>query len=90
MSLETKKAIEFAMKDFLPSELTVIDDSDAHRGHLAALEHPEAGHYKLIMKSAQFNGLNQVARHRLVYQKLGFLMDKKIHAITLDLKADGE
>ncbi len=81
----TKSAIEEAMKDFLPTELTVIDDSEAHSGHKAAREQPEAGHFKLIMRSAQFNGLSQVARHRLVYQKLGSLMDKKIHAISFSL-----
>lgn len=86
----TKVAIIEAMKEFSPLELLVIDDSEAHSGHRSAREQPEAGHFKLTMKSSHFNGVNQVARHRMVYQKLGHLMDKKIHAISLNLLADDE
>lgn len=86
----TKAAIQEAMKDFSPTELIVIDDSASHAGHKAAREQPEAGHFKLIMTSSHFNGLSQVARHRLVYEKLSHLMDKKIHALSLSLRASDE
>jgi BolA protein len=88
---ETKNIIESIMREsFAPLELVIIDDSAAHKGHLAALEHPQAGHFKLIMKSKSFDGLNAVKRHRMVYEKLKSLMDERIHAISLDLKASDE
>lgn len=87
----TKSQIEKILTEaFKPSELEVIDDSAAHRGHHEALLHPQAGHFKVKMKSSSFNGLNQVKRHRMVYEKLMDLMDKNIHALSLDLSASDE
>ncbi|USN51965.1 MAG: BolA family transcriptional regulator [Myxococcales bacterium] len=87
----TKDAIEKILQEqFKPLSLEVIDDSHAHRGHAAALEQPQAGHFSVMMVSEAFNGLNQVKRHRLVYQALGELMHAKIHALSLNLRAIDE
>lgn len=44
----------------------------------------------MIMKSALFDGLSQVQRHRLVYEKLSHLMEREIHALSLKLLAKDE
>lgn len=88
---QTRSEIETILRDnFKPEFLEVIDDSAAHRGHAEAILHQGAGHFKVIMKSDQFNGLSLVKRHRLVYEKLSSLMDSKIHALSLNLMASNE
>lgn len=85
--LEIEQILQTTLK---PIELIVIDDSAAHRNHAEARLNQGAGHFKVVMKSTCFDGLMPVARHRLVYQKLASLMDNKIHALSLDLKASNE
>lgn len=88
---QTRKEIEDILRDaFSPSMLSVLDDSKAHQGHLEALAHPGSGHFIVVMQSAQFDGKNPVERHRLVYGKLTSLMDSRIHALRLQLKASNE
>ena len=83
----TRQMIENILQtEFSPSVLQVIDDSYAHRGHAAAT----AGHVKVTMVSALFRNMRQIARHRLVYEKLGDLMTSSIHALSLTLRADNE
>lgn len=89
--MSTKIEIEQILTEaFSPLSLEVIDDTAAHRGHREAREHPGAGHFRVHMKSEKFNGLNSVARHRLVYQQLQSLMDEKIHALSLTLLGSDE
>jgi BolA protein len=88
---QTRKEIETILQTaFSPSWLQVIDDSGSHAGHQEAMMHPTAGHFKVSMVSEAFVNQSAVARHRMVYQKLGALMDSRIHAISLDLRAAGE
>ncbi len=88
---QTRSEIEEILRrEFSPLFIEVLDDSAAHRGHAEALMQPKAGHFKVSMSSQNFNGLNQVKRHRLVYNALRDLMDSKIHAISLNLRATDE
>jgi stress-induced morphogen len=88
---ETKHEIEEILnRSFSPISLQVTDDSSTHQNHAEAKLRPRAGHFKVIMKSAQFDGVNQLMRHRMVYEKLATLMDKKIHALSLNLYASNE
>jgi BolA protein len=88
---DTKQEIEDILrKRFSPLELEVIDDSYAHKNHAEARQHPQAGHFKVFMKTAHFDGKNAVMRHRMVYQELTSLMDSKIHALSLNLLASNE
>ena len=87
----TKNDIEEILRrEFKPIELEVIDDSAAHRGHAEALLQPKAGHFKVNMCAQAFDSLPQVKRHRLVYQALADLMDSRIHALSLNLRASNE
>lgn len=64
-----------------PSEIAIIDDSHRHAGHAGARD--GRGHFSLRIVSGAFRGLRPLARHRLVYQALGDLMDSDIHALAI-------
>jgi BolA protein len=65
-----------------PAALSIDDDSNLHQGHAGA--RAGGGHYRLKIISQQFHGLGRVARHRLVYQTLGELMQTRIHALKIE------
>lgn len=68
-----------------PTELSIEDDSARHAGHEGA--RAGGGHYIVRMVSPRFSGLSRVARHRLVYDSVGPLMQREIHALALTLLA---
>ncbi|HNA30809.1 MAG TPA: BolA family protein [Thiobacillaceae bacterium] len=70
-----------------PRNLEIVDDSARHAGHAGA---KSGGHYQLTLVSPAFAGLSLVARHRLVYQTLGDMMDGKIHALSITALAPGD
>lgn len=70
-----------------PEHLAVQDDSHLHAGHAGARE---GRHFSVHVVSARFDGLTRVARHRLVYDALGDLVARGIHALAIDAKAPGE
>ena len=41
------------------------------------------GHYQLIVVSREFEGRARVARHRLIYEALGDLMQNRVHALAI-------
>lgn len=65
-----------------PLRLEVLDDSARHAGHEGAKG--GGGHYCLVIVSAQFSGQSALARHRLIYDALGNLMQCKIHALSIE------
>ena len=69
---------------FAPSELSVVDDSESHRGHGGYREGGES-HFNVKIRSAHFKGLSRVARHRAVHEALGPDLIGRIHALALDL-----
>lgn len=73
---------------FAPSECQLIDESHLHAGHAGAAS--GAGHYKLHLVSDRFEGINRVARHRLVYDCLHDMMHSDIHALTIIAFAPSE
>ena len=72
-----------------PSRLELLDESAQHAGHAGASPGGNT-HWKLTIVSASFAGTSTVARHRMIYQALGELMNKPIHALSIDAKAPGE
>jgi len=70
-----------------PQRLEVVDDSQRHAGHAGARE---GRHFSVLVVSERFAGLARVARHRLVYDALGPLMKRGIHALAVDARAPGE
>lgn len=71
-----------------PVDLQVIDDSAAHAGHDGAKS--GGGHYRMLIVSSRFAGKATIARHRLVYDALGSLMQKQIHALSITAKTPEE
>jgi len=84
----TAQEIEAALDAALsPEHLAVRDDSHLHAGHAGARE---GRHFGVHIVSGRFQGLNRVARHRLVYDALGALMGRGIHALAIDARTPGE
>lgn len=73
-----------------PSVCELLDESGAHEHHRGAKEHPGAGHYNLTIVAEAFEGKSRIARHRMIYEALGELMQSRIHALKIDAKAPSE
>ncbi len=71
-----------------PESLEVGDQSHLHAGHAGAKS--GGGHFDVNIISAQFTGLNQIQRHRLIYQALGTMMQSDIHALSITALAPDE
>jgi len=74
---------------FNPTQLEVIDESSKHAGHAGASAHKEAGgspesHFHVRVKSANFDGMSRLARHRAVIEALGETVEQ-IHAISFEI-----
>ena len=85
MSIEAE--IRNRLEVLAPSSLALEDESAKHAGHAGA---SAGGHFRLTIVSSRFAGLNAVARHRLVYETLGDLMQKGIHALTISAYSPDE
>ncbi|KJK19569.1 BolA family protein [Pseudomonas sp. NPDC087612] len=73
MTMQQK--IEHRLQALAPTHLQVLDESHMHsRG--------QQTHYKAVLVSEQFEGLNSVKRHQKVYATLGELMSE-FHALAL-------
>jgi len=71
-----------------PESLHIEDQSSQHAGHAGAAS--GGGHYSVMLVSPRFSGQNTIARHRMVYDALGGMMQKEIHALALKLYAPEE
>ncbi len=70
---------------FPQSLIAIEDESHLHAGHAGA--QGGAGHYKVAITSDRFQGLNTVAKHRLVYDCVGDLMPHRVHALSISASA---
>ncbi|WP_308418652.1 BolA family protein [Chitinimonas arctica] len=86
--VNTIEQIHEKLADLCPLVLELRDDSGKHVGHAGAAS--GGGHFQLRIVSERFAGLKPVARHRLVYETLGELMRRDIHALAIDARAPGE
>jgi BolA family transcriptional regulator, general stress-responsive regulator len=71
-----------------PESLEILDESGKHVGHEGAKS--GGGHYQLVIVSREFDGKPAQARHRMVYEALGPMMKKEIHALAIRAYAPGE
>jgi BolA protein len=65
-----------------PVSLDVVDESEQHRGHSGWRE-GGGTHWRVAIVSPRFAGQSPVARHRMVYQAIGELMQNPIHALAI-------
>lgn len=73
---------------FAPEALEVIDESHLHVGHAGARD--GRGHYRIRIASRQFSKRGRLARHRMVYDALGDMMETDIHALAIDADSGNE
>lgn len=64
-----------------PTQLDITDDSASHAGHAGAKS--GGGHFFLTIVSESFVGKPTMARHRMVYDALGDMMQREIHALSI-------
>lgn len=72
-----------------PTFLELLDESAKHHGH-AGWKPGGNTHWRLSIVAEAFRGKPAVARHRLIYQALGELMDDPIHALVISARAPDE
>ena len=66
---------------FTPDQLDIIDESHLHAGHPGARS--GGGHFAVTIVSDKFEGINLLARHRMIYDALGDAMKTEIHALSV-------
>jgi BolA family transcriptional regulator, general stress-responsive regulator len=77
------------LKAALPIDhIAIEDESHLHAGHAGAAS--GGGHFKLTLVSSAFDGLNRVARHRLIYAALNRHIPTEIHALTIEAHSPAE
>jgi BolA protein len=72
-----------------PLRLELVDESALHAGHAGSRPGGNT-HWRLTIVSRAFAGKPTVARHRMIYQALGELMQDPIHALAITARAPGE
>ena len=80
--------IEESLAALEPEALEIQDESAKHAGHEGAKG--GGGHYRLVIVSKRFSGVSVQMRHRMVYDALGALMRKDIHALAIKALAPDE
>ncbi len=77
------------MQGLSPSHLSVIDDSDSHRGH-AGHDGRGESHFHVEIVADAFVGQSRVARQRMVYGLLAEELADRVHALSISAKAPEE
>lgn len=79
-------AMRARLASLAPVRLDLRDESAQHAGHAGS--RPSGGtHWQLAIVSDAFRGKSTVARHRMVYEALGDLMKRDIHALKIEASA---
>lgn len=69
-------------------DIAIRDDSHLHVGHEGAKS--GLGHFHVTIRSPRFSGINQINRHRMIYDAVGELMQTDIHALSIRALAPEE
>ncbi|HYQ73382.1 MAG TPA: BolA family protein [Gammaproteobacteria bacterium] len=71
-----------------PESLEIIDESAKHAGHAGAAS--GGGHFIVHIVASAFQDKSLIQRHRLVYDALGDMMPRDIHALSIQAATPGE
>jgi BolA protein len=82
---QIRAALEAALST---DSLEITDESHLHAGHAGARS--GKGHFHVKIVASEFAGLTLVKRHRLVYNAVGELMDREIHALGIEAIAPSD
>lgn len=88
MSAEKRLQVKL-MVALEPSRLDIINESALHAGHRSSPGTGES-HFRILVVSDRFSGLNRVQRHRLVNEALADELSGRIHALALTTLAPDE
>lgn len=69
---------------FQPSALSVLDESEQHRGH-AGYQEGGQSHFRVTIAAPAFAEMTRIARHRAVHDALGKDLIGRIHALALEI-----
>ena len=86
--MRTIKKMEERLQALAPENIEILDESGKHAGHEGAKG--GGGHFELLIVSPRFAGCPSLVRHRLVFEALGDLMRKDIHALAIRALAPNE
>ena len=78
----TAEVIRERLAALNPVTVDLRDESAQHAGHAGAAS--GGGHWQLTIVSEAFRGKSPVARHRMIYEALGDLMKRDIHALKIE------
>ena len=81
-------AIRARLATLDPVVIEIVDESAKHAGHVGAAS--GGGHFRLAIVSPRFTGCRTMERHRLVYDALGSLMKREIHALSIIARSPDE
>ena len=86
VATEMRRRLEAALD---PTALTLIDDSEQHRGH-GGYNTAGESHFTLAIESAAFAGKSRLEMQRMVHAALGDLVGGRVHALVIKARAAGE
>jgi BolA protein len=75
-------------RELQPVKLEIIDESAKHAGHAGAAS--GGGHFIVNIASPAFENKTLIQRHRLVYDAVGDIMHREIHALSIQAKTPQE
>lgn len=81
--------VEKLTKAFTPARLSVIDESERHRGHGGWRDGGET-HFRVSIEAAAFKGKSRLERHRMINQALAVEIAGGVHALAIEAAAPGE
>jgi BolA family transcriptional regulator, general stress-responsive regulator len=87
--MSVAERIRERLASLAPQRIELLDESEAHRGH-AGYREGGGTHWRLTIVAPAFSGQPTLARHRMVYQALGDLMQHPIHALAITARAPEE
>ena len=77
-----RDALEARLREALDAtHVEVIDESHLHAGHAGARDGGQ--HFRAVIVSEKFAGMNRVRAQQLVYQTVEQWMGKEIHALSM-------
>lgn len=86
--MSTPGKIRERLAPLSPEHLEIEDESARHAGHEGAKG--GGGHYRLTIVSARFADKSLLARHRMINELLGEMLQNEIHAISIKAYTPGE
>ena len=79
--MSTIKIIKQKLTFLSPEKIEIIDESRKHIGHEGAKN--GGGHFLLTIVSSNFYKKSTIERHRIIYDALGKMVGRDIHALSI-------